>query len=172
MNQAALNKINYGLYVTGIPDKEWFGGCIVDAFIQVTQEPATVIYSSMKKNRTTELLAEGSLFSVSVLPADVNPFVISNFGFQSGRIVDKWKNVPHEVIEGLPFLTDSAAKYRCKVIDARDLGTHMLYYCEVLDAVSGDKESLVYADYQKSMKPAATSSFLEFKKTGVSPLIP
>lgn len=33
----------------------------------------------------------------------------------------------------------------------------------------GEKESLVYRDYQKSMKPAASASFMEFQKTHISP---
>jgi len=171
MNQAALMKINYGLFVTGVQDTNWYGGNIIDAFMQATQEPATIMYSAMKKNRTTELIQEKGEFTVSVLPADVNPFIISNFGFQSSRTADKWPNVPHEIIDGLPVLTGAAAYYRCRLIDARDLGSHLLLYCDVLDAVQGDKESLVYADYQKSMKPAASASFMEFKKTGISPVL-
>lgn len=171
MNQAALNKISYGLFVTGVRDTEHYGGNIIDAFMQVTQDPATVMYSAMKKNRTTELLLEGGEFTVSVLPSDVHPFIISNFGFQSSRVADKWPNVPHEIVSDLPVLKDTAAWYRLRVLDSRDLGTHVLFYCEVLEAVIGEKEPLVYADYQKSMKPLATSSFMEFKKTGISPVL-
>lgn len=171
MDQTALNKINYGLYVTGVRDTNWFGGCIVDALIQVTLEPATIIYSSMMKNRTTELIIEHGEFTVSVLPNDVHPFVISNFGFQSSRTLDKWKNVPHEMMGDLPILSDISAAYRCKVIDARDLKTHMMFYCEVLETKNADKDSLVYIDYQKSMKPAAAASIMEFRKTGISPMM-
>lgn len=44
MNQTALNKISYGLYVTGVSDTEYAGGNIIDAFMQVTQDPVTVMY--------------------------------------------------------------------------------------------------------------------------------
>ena len=77
----------------------------------------------------------------------------------------------HDVVSDLPVLRDAAAWYRLKVLDSRDLGTHVLFYCEVLEAVTGEKEPLVYADYQKSMKPLATASFMEFKKTGISPVL-
>lgn len=171
MDKNALNKITYGLFVTGVQDTNWFGGCIVDAFMQVTLEPSTIMYSSMNKNRTGELILEKAEFTVSVLPADVSPFIISNFGYQSSRKSDKWANVPHEIVNGLPVLPNMAAYYRCKMLDARDLNTHTLFFCEVLDAWSGDKEPLVYADYQKSMKPAATAAFMEFQKTKKSPLL-
>jgi len=171
MSQAALNKISYGLFVTGVQDTNWYGGNIIDAFMQVTVEPATIMYCAMNKNRTTELILEKGEFTVSVLPADVNPFIISNFGFQSSRKADKWANVPYEVVDGLPVLKDSAAYYRCKMIDARDLHTHTLFYCEVVDTWLGEKEALVYADYQKSMKPAASASFMAFQKTHISPVL-
>lgn len=171
MDKAALNKITYGLFVTGVQDTSWYGGNIIDAFMQVTVEPATVMYSAMKKNRASEIILEKGEFTVSVLPFDVHPFVIANFGFQSSRKVDKWANVPYDVVDGLPVLRDAAAYYRCKVIDSRDLGTHTLFYCEVLDTWMGEKESLIYADYQKSMKGAATASFMEFNKTHISPVL-
>jgi len=171
MSQAALNKINYGLFVTGVQDTNWFGGNIIDAFMQVTLDPPTIMYSAMNKNRTTEIILEKGEFTVSFLPADVHPFVISNFGFQSSRKADKWANVPYDVVDGLPVLKDAAAYCRCKVIDARDLHTHTLFYCEVVDAWLGEKDSLVYMDYQKSMKPAATASFMEFQKTHISPVL-
>lgn len=171
MDKDALNKITYGLFVAGVQDTNWFGGCIVDAFMQVTFEPATIVYSSMNKNRTGEIILEKGEFTISVLPSDVHPFMISNFGYQSSRKTDKWANVPHDIVNGLPVLKDMAAYYRCKMIDARDLKTHTLFYCEVLDAWSGTKTPLVYADYQKSMKPAATAAFMEFQKTKISPLL-
>lgn len=171
MDKAALDKITYGLYVSGVKDEKNFGGCIVDAFVQVTLEPPTVIYSSMKKNRTTELLTAETEFTISVLPDNVSPFIISNFGFQSGRVVDKWANVKHHLIDGLPVLEDVAAFFRCKVIDARDLGTHSLLYCSVLDATDTERKPLVYDTYRQSMKKEATDLFMAYKKTGISPLL-
>ncbi len=171
MDNAALNKITYGLFVTGVQDTNWYGGNIIDAFMQVTLDPQTVMYSAMNKNRTTEILLEKGEFTVSVLPADVHPFIISNFGFQSSRKADKWANVPFDTSGGLPILKDAAAYYRCKVIDSRDLKTHTLFFCDVVESWLGEKESLVYADYQKSMKGTAMSSFMEFQKTHISPVL-
>jgi flavin reductase (DIM6/NTAB) family NADH-FMN oxidoreductase RutF len=171
MSQLALDKITYGLYVTGVQDTNWYGGNIIDAFMQTTMVPPTIMYSAMNKNRTTEIILEKGEFTVSALPADVHPFYIANFGFQSSRKVDKWANVPYEVVDGLPVLKDAAAYFRLKVIDSRNLQTHTLFYCEVVDAWPGEKDPLIYADYRKSMKPLAMSSFLEFQKTQKSPVL-
>lgn len=112
-------------FVTGVQDTNWFGGNIIDAFMQVTQEPPTIMYSAMNKNRTTEIILEKGEHWVPILPADVHPFIISNFGFQSSRKADKWANVPYDVVDGLPVLKDAAAYCRCKVIDSRNsIRTH------------------------------------------------
>lgn len=171
MDKVALDKITYGLYVSGVKDEKYFGGCIVDAFVQVMLEPPTVIYSTMNKNRTTELLTAGTEFTISVLPDNVSPFIISNFGFQSGRVADKWANVKHHIVDGLPVLDDVAAFFRCKVIDARNLGTHTLLYCSVLDATDTEHKPLVYDTYRQTMKKEATDLFMAYKKTGISPLL-
>ena len=171
MDKAALTKISYGLYVIGVRDRDWFGGCVIDAFAQVAFDPPRIMYSAEKKNRTTELISKEKEFTVSVLSSSVHPFVISNFGYQSARQTDKWKNVPSELFGELPVLADAAACFRCRLIDERDLGTHMLFYCDLIDAVQSDREPLVYADYQKRLKAAATKEFMEYKRTGKSPLI-
>ena len=171
MDKTALAKISYGLYVVGVRDRDWFGGCVIDAFAQVTLDPPRIMYSAEKKNRTTELISQEKEFTVSVLPSSVHPFVISNFGYQSARQTDKWKNVPSELFGELPVLADAAAWFRCQLIDERDLGSHMLFYCDLTDAVVSGREPLVYADYQKCLKAAATSEFMEYKRTGKSPLI-
>jgi len=171
MDKAALDKISYGLYVTGVKDEKWYGGCIVDAFMQVTLVQPTIVYSSMRKNRTDEILKPGTRFSVSVLPADVSPFIISNFGFQSGRLIDKWANVPHYMVDDLPVLTDACAYFICEVIEAKDLETHTLFHCNVIDAVQNDKPPLIYASYREAMKKEATDLFMAYKKSGKSPLL-
>lgn len=171
MSQAALDKITYGLFVTGVQDTSWYGGNIIDAFMQTTITPPTVMYSAMNKNRTTEIILEKKEFTVSALPSDVHPFYIANFGFQSSRKADKWANVPFEVADGLPVLKNAPACFRCRMIDARNLVTHTLFYCEIVDAWEGKTEPLVYAEYRKSMKPTAMSSYLEFQKTHVSPVL-
>ena len=79
MSQAALDKITYGLFVTGVQDTSWYGGNIIDAFMQTTITPPTVMYSAMNKNRTTEIILDKKEFTVSALPSDVHPFYIANF---------------------------------------------------------------------------------------------
>lgn len=163
MDQTALFKLSYGLYVVGVKNGNSFGGCIVDAMMQVTSDtPPLLMLGSMHNNLTNQLLRETGECTISVLRADVDPFVIANFGFQSARKTDKWANVEHVVKDGLPILLDAASYLRCRIVEAKELSTHTVYTCEVTDAWNGDGEPLLYGDYQKHMKDAARQAFQNF----------
>ncbi len=170
MDNTALFKISYGLYVVGTKIDGKNAGCIVDAFIQSTSTPVpTVILSSINTNQTNAAIKQTKEFMVSVLGADVDPFVIGNFGFQSGRDVDKWANVPFELVDDLPVLSKATAYLRCKVTDVKELSTHTVFFCDVIDALQGEGQSLIYADYQKDMKAKTLEAFKLYKQTGKAP---
>jgi len=163
MEKKALFKISYGLYVVGSEIDGKFAGSVVDAFIQSTSTPPTVILCSIKANQTNEAIHQRGEFTVSILGQDVDPFVIGNFGLQSGRNVDKWANVPHKIVDGLPVLENAVAYLRCKVTDAKELSTHTAFFADVVDAWLGEGEPLTYRDYQKNLKTKTMEAFQEYK---------
>ena len=166
MEKAALEKISYGLYVLGVPGGQGgWGGCIVDAVMQVTSdEPAVLALASMKKNQTNLSLKESKDFTLSVLSKQVDPFVVANFGFQSSREVDKWANVPYEMMDGVPALAEYCARLRCTVKEFQEFSTHTLFLCTVLDAATGKGEPLLYEDYRRDFKNEVFAAFQVFKK--------
>ncbi len=173
MDQTALFKLSYGLYVVGVKNGDSFGGCIVDAMMQVTSDmPPLLMLGSMRNTLTNQLIRETGEFTVSVLRADADPFLIANFGFQSARKAEKWENVEYAVKDGLPVLLDAASYLRCRVLEEKNLSTHTVYTCEVTDAWNGDGEPLLYNDYQKHMKDATRKAFQDFlngKKAEAAP---
>lgn len=167
MDSKAIHSISHGLYVVGTKLDGKYAGCIVDAFVQSTNSPVpTVILCSIKANQTNAAIKETEAFAISVLGTNVDPFVIGNFGFQSGRKVDKWSNVPHKIVDGLPVLEDACAYLCCKVTDSKELSTHTAFFCEVTDAWLGEGEPIIYANYQKNMKAKTVKAFKAFKDTG------
>ena len=172
MDEKALFKISYGLYVLGIQAADRFGGCIIDAVAQVSGgRPQVIILGSMNNNLTNRLIKDRGDFTLSVLPENVHPFVIANFGFQSAKDVDKWANAPHTVRDGLPVLDGAVAYFRCRVTEAKELATHTAFFCEVTNAWQGENSAkpLIYGDYQREMKSLAVEAFKTFKETGKAP---
>jgi flavin reductase (DIM6/NTAB) family NADH-FMN oxidoreductase RutF len=97
------------------------------------------------------------------LRKDVDPLTIALFGFQSTRTVQKWSLVSHVLQDGLPVLSDAAAWYTCRVKQALDLGTHMMFHCDVMDAQSGQGEALTYGYYRDHLRLATTSAFQAYR---------
>jgi flavin reductase (DIM6/NTAB) family NADH-FMN oxidoreductase RutF len=175
MDKTALAKLSCGLYVVGVKASQWFGGCVVDAVVQADGgEPPILIISCLKNNLTNELLKAEKEFTLSVLPENVEPFVIANFGLQSARTANKWQNVPHTIKEGLPVLRSAAAYLRCQVTENKKLLEHTVFFCSVLDAWPGSPaKPLIYADYRQNLQPAAREAWRKFQeeqKNGISPL--
>lgn len=172
MDMTALYKLSYGLYVLGVKHEDGLGGCIVDAVVQAAGGEAPVLaVACMKNNLTNILIKQSGEFTLSVLPSDVDPFVIGNFGFQSARSAEKWGNVPHTLKDGLPILDAALSYVRCRVLEAKELATHTLFLCEVIDAQNGSApgKPLIYGDYQTTMKGAAGEAFKKFKESGTVP---
>ena len=171
MDATALYSISYGLYVIGTRMDGKNAGCVVDAFIQSTSAPTpTAILCSIQANQTNEAIKQSGEFTVSVLGTNTDPFVIGNFGFQSGRDVDKWANIAHTYAEGFPVLEKAIAYYRCKVTDSKELSTHTAFFCEVTDAWKGESgEALTYGEYQKNVKVRAQQAFSAFKSGADAP---
>jgi len=159
MDKTALFKISYGLYATGVQNEQGFGGCVVDAFMQTTDAPATALLCSMQRTLSNALIKKNGVFTLSVLPADVDPMVIANFGFQSARTADKWANVAHTMHGGLPALDCACAGLLLRVTGLRELSTHTLFFCDIEDAWTGEGGPLLYAEYQRSFKPATLAAF-------------
>ena len=172
MNLSALFKLSYGLYVVGVKTEKGLGGCIVDSVGQVAAgEKPVVMLSCMKRNYTNECIKKTGEFSLSVLPADTDPFMIGNFGFQSARDQDKWANVPHTIKDDLPLLLNVCSYLRCRVTDSKEFETHTMFLCKLADADLGQSGSrpLIFGDYQASMKGAVMEAFKKFKETGKPP---
>ena len=168
MDDQSLFSILCGLYVVGARCGDGYAGCIVDAFIQSTAFPASVILCSQKQTRTNECIRATGEFSVSVLRQDEDPGVIALFGFQSTRQLQKWTHTPHVFQRGLPVLQNPAAWYVCKVLFAYELGTHTLYHCELLEAEKGEGVPLSYGYYREHLKSATIAAFQAFKKAYVA----
>ena len=168
MDRTALFKITYGLYVTGVKNAGGFGGCVVDAFMQTAEgaedSPPAAALSSMRATFSNALIKESGVFTLSVLPADVDPAVIANFGFKSARKADKWAIADHETRDGLPVLKCACAALRLRVTETKELATHSLFLCEIEDAWAGAGDPLLYAEYQRSMKPAALAAMKRMMK--------
>lgn len=173
MDMKSFFKLSYGLYIVTTKSHERESGCVINTMTQVTAEPSKVCVTIHKNNYTTELLKESQVFNVSVLLDNVPMDVIRQFGFQSGRDVNKFEEGQYEIdVHGVKYLKEySAATFACKVLNTVDVGTHIMFIAEVVDAqVLSNEAVLTYAAYHEKKNgttPKEAPSYVEEKgKTG------
>lgn len=156
MDNKALYKIGYGLYVITSSDGVKDNGMICNTVTQVASDPLLISVSINKANYSHDLIKKTGKMNVHAI-SEVAPFeLFKRFGFVSGRDVDKFN---HDLMvrtdNGLPLVTTYTNSVIClNVRDYVDLGSHGLFICTVEDAkVFSDKETMSYAFYQKNVKP-------------------
>lgn len=156
-NRAAMHKLGYGLYVVTTQMDGKDNGCIVNSIMQLTTSPARVAVSISKKNYSHEVVQKTGILNVNCLDTSAPFSLIQNYGFQSGRTVDKFAEVDElRSDNGLRFLPRHINAFMSlKVEDCVDMGTHSLFICSVTESRDiSDRESMTYAYYQDNVKPA------------------
>ena len=157
MNNKAMHRLSYGLFVLTAKEGEKDNGCIVNTVIQVTTEPNCIAVAVNKKNYTHDMIERTGMFNVSVLTEKSSFETYKHWGFQSGADVDKAKEITFSrAHNGIIYLTEETNAFiSARVRSAIDLGTHTLFLADVTDAeVLSDDPSVTYAYYQSNIKQA------------------
>ena len=152
----ALFKIGYGLYVVTSNDGKNDNGLIVNTVTQVTNQPNRIAVCINKQNYSHHTIKNTGVMNVNCLSVEAPFSVFENFGFQSGKNVDKFQSF--ETLRsdnGLVFLPKYINSFMSlKVEDYIDLDTHGMFICSVTEArVISDKETMSYTYYQNNIKP-------------------
>lgn len=153
---SALFNIGYGLYVVTSNDGKKDNGLIVNTVTQVTNTPNRVAVTINKDNYSHHIIQQTGIMNVNCLSVDAPFKVFENFGFQSGRSVNKFADcTPLRSDNGLAFLPRYINSFMSlKVEQYVDLGTHGMFICSVTEArVLSDKETMTYTYYQNNVKP-------------------
>ena len=155
-DMTALFKIGYGLYVVTSNDGTKDNGLIVNTVSQLTDNPFRVAVNINKANYSHHVIKQTGVMNVNCLSVEAPFKVFQNFGFQSGRAVDKfadWDTLRSD--NGLVFLPRYInAFFSLKVEQYVDLETHGMFICSITEArVISDAETMTYTYYQKNVKP-------------------
>lgn len=170
MNIKALHKLGYGLYVVTSRQNDRFNGQIANTVFQVTTEPLTVAVSINRNNLTWEFIKESRVFTASILCQDTPLSFIGQFGFHSGRDIDKFKGINYKLgTTGAPVVLDNTVAYlEARVTQEVDVGTHTIFIGEVINAdVISDETCMTYEHYHRvkqGVTPKAAATYIEEKK--------
>lgn len=156
MNETAMFKLSYGLFVLTAREDGKDNGCIINTAIQAASVPNQLSICVNKTNYTHDMILRTGAFTVSVISRAAEFGLFQHFGFQSGQTVDKFADFTKYArgMNGIPYITEGTNAYlSVKVEKTLDLGSHTLFVggiteMEVLD----DTESATYEYYFKHIK--------------------
>ncbi len=172
MNLNALHKLGYGMYIVGSHKGERLNGQVANTVFQITSEPPTVAVSINKNNLTHEFIKASKVFSASVLCQATPLSFIGNFGFKSGRDVDKLKGVNYKIGQtGSPVILDNATAYlEAEIIQDVDVGTHTIFIGRIVAAEILTEDPCMTYEYYHQVKrgttPKTAPSYIAREKGG------
>ncbi len=152
----ALFKIGYGLYVVTSNDGKKDNALIVNTVTQLTDKPLRVAVNINKLNYSHDIIKKSGILNVNCLNIDAPFSLFKEYGFVSGKEVDKFKDKEVTRSEnGLVVLPNYVnALISLKVDSYVDLGTHGMFVCSVSESkVINNVETMTYNYYQANVKP-------------------
>ena len=167
MDKKVFTDISYGMYIVSCKDEKNCG-CVINTLIQLTNENPIISICLNKKNYTSSIIKKTKKFAVSILSENIDPNIISKFGFQSSNDIDKFEDIFYEEKEGVPILKDSICGYLiCEVINIIDVESHDLFIARVIDTEkTNDLKPMTYNYYHEVLKgkaPKKAPTYIEEK---------
>lgn len=153
---SALFNIGYGLYVVTSNDGNKDNGLIVNTVTQVTDTPNRIAVTINKQNYSHHVIKQTGIMNVNCLSTEAPFKVFENFGFQSGRAVDKFNDcTPLRSDNGVVFLPHYINSFMSlKVEQYVDLDTHGMFICSITESrVLSNVQTMTYNYYQQNVKP-------------------
>jgi flavin reductase (DIM6/NTAB) family NADH-FMN oxidoreductase RutF/rubredoxin len=173
MNLQTLTKITYGLYIVSSKKGDKFNGQIANCLTQITAEPVAIAVTVNKKNLTHEYIQASKVFTISILSQAATLPFIGQFGFKSGRTIDKFKDVKYKVgITKAPVVLDNSVGYiECELNNSVDVGTHTIFIGKAVGAeMINDAEPMTYDYYHKVIKGKTAKNaptYIKEEKTSI-----
>jgi flavin reductase (DIM6/NTAB) family NADH-FMN oxidoreductase RutF/rubredoxin len=152
MNVKALYKIGYGIYIVSSKNESKINGQIANTVFQITSDPPTIAISINKLNLTHTYIQKSKVFAVTILEKDTPINFIGDFGFKSGRDINKFDGVNYKTENtGAPIVIDHGIAFlEAEVENSIDVGSHTIFIGNVINSdVLSDKEPMTYAYYHQ-----------------------
>jgi flavorubredoxin/flavin reductase (DIM6/NTAB) family NADH-FMN oxidoreductase RutF len=157
VDNAAMFKLSYGLFVLNAKDGSKDNGCIINTVTQITSSPLRISIAVNKINFTHNMIVKTGEFTLSVLDESAPFNIFEQFGFHSGNNTDKFADVSYNEraangIRYIPKHTNSVIS--AKVSASYDYGSHTVFIADVTEAfLLSDIPSLTYQYYFNNIKP-------------------
>ena len=81
----AMFKLSYGLFILTAKDGDKDNGCIINTAMQITDTPKQIAICVNKSNFTHDMIVKTGEFNISILTEKASFDIFKRFGFNSGK---------------------------------------------------------------------------------------
>jgi len=143
--RAAMRRWSTGVTIVTAQHNLIKHGMTVSSFTSISLDPPLVLVSLEQTAKTTALIHASGAFGVTILGED-QQWISDRFAGRVPEAGDRFEGVDFVPLKtGAPLLVDGIANFDCRVVSARDAGTHTLFLGEVVDIRIGkDSKPLLY----------------------------
>lgn len=154
MDKEIFKSISYGMYIVSSSNNDQLAGCVINTFCQINSKDPLISISLNKDNYTNKVIKENNKFSVSVISNETKKEVISKFGYQSSKNINKFDNTDYEIIDNIPVVLDNVCGYFiCEVVNIIDCNTHDIIIAKVTNTKKlNDNIPMTYKYYHENLK--------------------
>ena len=154
MDLSSLEDISYGMYLITTSNGKEDAGCIINTLTQITSKNPIVSVSINKNNYTNKILKESNKFAVSIISENIDPQVISKFGYLSSEKENKFENINYELDNKIKVITDNMCSYlTCEVLNIIDAETHDIFIARVESTKKlSNLKPMTYKYYKEVLK--------------------
>ncbi len=123
-----------------------------------------------KNNFTHEFIEKSKVFAISILSQDAPMNLIGNFGFKSGRDIDKFEGIDCRTGKnGVPIVLNSALAFsELELINQMEIGTQTMFVGKVINGdILSDENPMTYLYYHSvkgGKSPKAHLTILKLKR--------
>jgi flavin reductase (DIM6/NTAB) family NADH-FMN oxidoreductase RutF len=132
--------LDYPMYVVTAAARGQRSGCLVGFGTQTSIHPERFLACISRKNHTMPVAIEADALAVHFLSDEPKQRELAElFGGETGDETDKFAHCTwHEGPDGVPLLDDIPNRFVGRVLERLDLGDHVGFLLDPIDAESGD----------------------------------
>lgn len=144
----AMSRLGAAVHIVTTGGRAGKAGFTATAVAPVSDAPATLLVCLNRKSRITPLMLENGAFCVNTLAAHEEPIADVFAGRTGVFMAERFKAGEWDTIRtGSPALKSAIAVFDCRVIEAKEAGSHYVYFGAVTAVRLGPaSKALVYHD--------------------------
>ena len=147
--------LDYPMYIVTAAARGERSGCLVGFGTQTSIRPERFLACISRKNHTLKVAAEADALAVHFLSDEPKQRELAElFGGETGDETDKFERCSwHEGAAGAPLLDDIPNRFVGRVLERLDLGDHIGFLVDPIDAERGDRVDELGFQGAKDIEP-------------------